>query len=95
MYPSNQNPTQRIHYEYSTSTEDAYFRRDRYNLAHDALTRAVLLVGSTLTTLLVLRFVFALLDANTANSIVSFGNFTASSFMSWYVTPSPPAAVRL
>ena len=27
-------------------------------------------------------------------AIVSFGNFTASSFMSWFVTPSPPAAAR-
>ena len=74
QYPQNQ----RVHYEYSTNPEDAYFQRERFNHAHDATARAVALLGGTLTTLLGLRFAFAFLDANPANGIVSFVNgFTA------------------
>ena len=79
MYPQNQ----RIHQEYSLNPEDAYFQRERFNHVHDSAGRAVALMGSTLTTLLGLRFAFALLDANTANGIVSFVN----SFTTPFVTP--------
>jgi YggT family protein len=68
MYPQNQ----RIHHEYSLHTEDAYFQRERFNHAHDSVERIVILLGSTLTTLLGLRFVFALLDANPGSGIVTF-----------------------
>lgn len=77
MYPQNQ----RIHHEYSMSAEDAYFQRERYNHAHDAVTRAIVLVGSVLTTLLALRFTFALLDANTTNALVTFVNGTTAPFV--------------
>ena len=70
MYPQEQ----RIHHEYSLSAEDAYFQRERYNHVHDSLGRAIALLGSSLTTLLGLRFAFALLDANPTNGIVSFVN---------------------
>jgi YggT family protein len=79
MYPQDQ----RIHQDYSVSPEDAYFQRERFNHAHDSVERVVALLGSTLTTLLVLRFVFALLDANQANGIVSFTN----SFTQPFVAP--------
>jgi hypothetical protein len=70
MYPQDQ----RINHQYSVSPEDAYFQRERFNHVHDATTRLITLLGGTLTTLLSLRFVFALLDANQANSIVAFVN---------------------
>ncbi len=82
MYP--QEP-QRVRYEYATSTEDAYFQRDRYNLAHDALQRLVLLAGSTLTALLAVRFVLALLAANTTNGIVLFVNNITAPFVAPFV----------
>lgn len=72
---------QRIHYEYSTSPEDAYFQRERFNHAHDAVQRMIELAGSSLTTLLVVRFVFALLDANQANGIVAFINGLTQPFV--------------
>jgi len=65
------------------SPEDAYFQRERFNHAHDAAERVVTLLGSALTTLLVLRFAFALLDANQGNGIVSFVN----SFTEPFVAP--------
>lgn len=76
MYPQQQ----RIHHEYSLSPEDAYFQRERFNHTHDALSRVVLLAGSALTTLLMLRFVFALLDANTTNGLVGFVNGITTPF---------------
>jgi len=79
MYPQNQ----RIHQEYSLSPEDAYFQRERFNHAHDSAERMLTLLGGALTTLLGLRFVFALLDANVTNGIVSFVN----SFTEPFVTP--------
>jgi hypothetical protein len=72
---------QRIHYEYSTNAEDAYFQRERYNHTHDALQRSVLLIGSSITTLLALRFGLALLDANQTNAIVSFINSVTTPFV--------------
>jgi len=75
MYP------ERIHHEYSTSPEDAYFQRERFNHAHDAIQRGIQLVGSVLTTCLSIRFVFALLDANTANGLVSFINGITTPFV--------------
>jgi hypothetical protein len=81
MYPQDQ----RIHHEYSLSPEDAYFQRERYNHVHDSAERIVALVGSGLTTLLGLRFIFALLDANQMNGIVSFVNsFTQPFVMPFY-----------
>ena len=79
MYPQDQ----RIHHEYSLSPEDAYFQRERFNHAHDSVERVVALFGGALTTLLGLRFAFALLDANQANGIVSFVN----GFTQPFVTP--------
>jgi hypothetical protein len=73
--------SERIHYEYSTSAEDAYFRRERFNHVHDAVQRAVLLLGGGLTTLLTIRFFMALLDANTGNSLVSFVNNLSTPFV--------------
>ena len=81
MYPQNQ----RIHHEYSLSPEDAYYQRERFNHAHDAAARTIALLGSALTTLLGLRFAFALLDANPANGIVSFTN--ADLRLKDFVTP--------
>lgn len=78
MYPQQE---QRIHHEYSMSAEDAYFQRERYNHAHDAIARTILLAGSALTTLLALRFTFALLDASTTNAIVSFVNSLTTPFV--------------
>jgi hypothetical protein len=72
---------ERIHHEYSTSAEDAYFQRDRFNHAHDAAERIVLLVGSTITTLLGVRFALALLAANTTNGLVSFVNGVTTPFV--------------
>jgi hypothetical protein len=77
MYPQNQ----RIHQEYSLSPEDAYFQRERFNHVHDSAGRAVALIGSTLTTLLGLRFAFALLDANTTSGIVAFVNNITTPFV--------------
>jgi hypothetical protein len=68
MYPSNQ----RLHHEYAVSPEDAYFQRERFNHKHDAVERGIVLIGSTLTTLLTLRFALALLGANAANDLVTF-----------------------
>lgn len=68
MYPQDQ----RTHLEYSLSSDDAYFRRGRYNNTFDSAARIVTFCGSALTTLLGLRFAFALLDANQTNGIVSF-----------------------
>jgi hypothetical protein len=79
MYPQDQ----RIHHEYSLSSEDAYFQRERYNHIHDSTERVVTLLGSSLTTLLGLRFALALLDANQMNGIVSFIN----SFTQPFVAP--------
>jgi len=73
--------SQRIHYEFSTSAEDAYFRRERFNHVHDSLQRTILLIGSGLTTLLAIRFFMALLDANTSNGIVSFINVVTTPFV--------------
>ncbi|HUB93925.1 MAG TPA: hypothetical protein VMB52_05475 [Verrucomicrobiae bacterium] len=70
MYPDQQ----RTHYEYSLSPEDAYFQRERFNHVHDAVERTIALLGSAFTTLLGLRFAFALLDANQTNGIASFVN---------------------
>ncbi len=72
---------QRIHYEYSTNSEDAFFQRDRFNHVHDALQRTIVLVGSALSSLLALRFVFALLDANQTNSVVLFVNSITTPFV--------------
>ena len=81
MYPQNQ----RIHHEYSMSPEDAYFQRERFNHAHDAIERTIILIGSSLTTLLTLRFGLALLSANPDNSIVAFVyNFTEPFVMPFY-----------
>jgi len=77
MYPQEQ----RIHHEYSLSAEDAYFQRERYNHVHDSVERTIALLGSSLTTLLGLRFAFALLDANPANGIVTFVNNVTSPFV--------------
>lgn len=77
MYPQDQ----RIHHTYSASPEDAYFQRERFNHAHDATVRVITLLGSSLMTLLVLRFAFALLDANQANGIVSFVNGLTQPFV--------------
>jgi len=77
MYPQEQ----RIHHEYSLSAEDAYFQRERYNHVHDSLGRAIALLGSSLTTLLGLRFAFALLDANPANGIVTFTSNVTDPFV--------------
>lgn len=77
QYPQNQ----RTHYEYSMSPDDTYFQRERFNHAHDALERAIVLFGSGLTTLLGLRFAFALLDANSENGIVSFVNGFTNPFV--------------
>ena len=71
MYP---NQPDRIHYQYSMSPEDAYFQRQRFNHIHDALQRTVLLIGSGITALLALRFILALLDANSMNGLVSLVN---------------------
>jgi hypothetical protein len=79
MYPQDQ----RIHHEYSLSAEDAYFQRERFNHTHDSIGRAILALGSGLTTLLGLRFAFALLDANPANTMVTFVN----SFTQPFVAP--------
>ena len=79
MYPQNQ----RFHHEYSLSTEDAYFQRERFNHVHDSIGRAILAFGSGLTTLLGLRFALALLDANPANAIVAF----VHGFTQPFVTP--------
>jgi len=79
MYPQNQ----RIHQEYSLSPEDAYFQRERYNHTHDAIERFIVLLGSGLTTLLGLRFAFALLRATPSNGIVAFVN----GFTEPFVTP--------
>jgi hypothetical protein len=68
MYPSNQH----LHHEYSLSPEDAYFQRERFNHKHDAIERSIVLVGSTLTTLLALRFGLALLGANPLNGLAAF-----------------------
>jgi hypothetical protein len=78
MYPSQ---NQRIHHEYSLSPEDAYFQRERFNHAHDSTARGIALFGSVLMSLLGLRFAFALLDANTANGIVSFVNGLTTPFV--------------
>ena len=81
MYPHNQ----RIHQEYSLSPDDAYFQRERYNHVHDSIERVVTLLGGAITTLLGLRFAFALLDANSLNGIVSFVNsFTQPFVMPFY-----------
>ena len=77
MYPQEQ----RVHHEYSLSAEDAYFQRERFNHVHDSIERAIALLGSSLTTLLGLRFAFALLDANPANSIVTFVNGITEPFV--------------
>jgi len=77
MYPQQQ----RIHHEYSTSPEDAYFQRERFDHKHDAVERTVVLLGSILTTLLGLRFVFALLGANAANGLVAFVNGVTTPFV--------------
>jgi hypothetical protein len=77
MYPQNQ----RIHHEYILSQEDAYFQRERFNHAHDAAERTIVLFGSILTTLLGARFVLALLAANPMNSIVSLINTVTEPFV--------------
>jgi hypothetical protein len=77
MYPQQQ----RIHHEYSTSPEDAYFQRERFSHTHDALERTVVLLGSTITSLLGLRFAFALLSANAANGLVAFVNTITTPFI--------------
>ena len=64
--------SQRMHYEYSLSPDDAYFQRERFNHTHDAVERSVLLVGGLLTTLLGLRFILALLGANSTNGFAAF-----------------------
>jgi hypothetical protein len=61
-----------MHHEYSLSPQDAYFQRERFNHKHDAVERAITLVGSSIMALLGLRFVFALLAANSANGLASF-----------------------
>jgi YggT family protein len=66
MYP------ERMHHEYSLSSEDAYFQRQRYDHKYDVLERAIVLAGGALTTLLGIRFVFALLAANARNGFASF-----------------------
>lgn len=73
--------SQRLQFEYNTSPEDAYFQRQRYNHIFDVLQRFVLLVGSSLTTMLTIRFFFALFDANTGNGIVSFINAITKPFV--------------
>jgi|GEM_PF-2558344 len=77
MHPSQH----RVHYEYSLSPEDAYFQRERFNHSHDAIVRSIELLGSALTTLLVVRFVLALLAANQANNVVAFVNDITQPFV--------------
>jgi len=81
MYP----PNQQVHYEYSTSAQDAYFRRERFNHSFDVVERTIALLGSSLTAMLGLRFAFALLDANQANGIVSFVNGVTAPFVTPFV----------
>jgi uncharacterized protein YggT (Ycf19 family) len=77
MYPQQQ----RIHHEYNMSAEDAYFQRERFDHKHDAVQRAVVLLGSALTTMLGLRFAIALLSANPQNGLVSFVNSITTPFV--------------
>lgn len=72
---------QRLRYEYNLHPDDAYFQRERFNHAHDAAQRIVLLVGSILTSLLGLRFVLALLGANAINSFASFVYHSTNPFV--------------
>ncbi len=49
----------------------AYFQRERFNHKHDAGERSIVLIGGTLTGLLTVRFVLALLGANPANGLAA------------------------
>jgi hypothetical protein len=77
IHPHNQ----RIHHQYSLGPKDAYFQRERFTYGYNATARAVVLLGSSLTTPLAVRFTFALLDTNRANGIVSFVNSVAEPFV--------------
>jgi ABC-type uncharacterized transport system permease subunit len=77
MYPSNQH----LHHEYRLSPEDAYFQRERFNHKHDAIERAILLVGSVVTSLLGMRFALALLGANPLNGLATFVNGVTAPFV--------------
>jgi len=68
-------------YQYSNKPNvqnDTFSYREQYAHRHDVVERIILAVGGFLIAILALRFVFALLGANPANSFAGFVyNFTS------------------
>lgn len=54
------------------SENQTFTHKEKYSHRHDVLVRIIWLAGGSLLTMLVLRFIFALLGANPANDFASF-----------------------